>query len=336
MVWCSNSVCQDVSCHSFIGIDFYILSATLITVSDHPSTCYINVIAVRTPIVLVANPTNLEAQFLPTITSTICLSVPLPSAVRQQGFVNWAATPPRKPTSNTPIFFATLAHLVATLFRFEQLEHRPQLIIILHPRKAMSPLASRASMEAYLGISPKLMIAIVGLFGTHFIHLPRPASTPILTRLRSFLPDYLHSSHPVVFLVIIIGFCLPANRTSCPSTSDRCLSGPESCQHAAAHRRPPARHGLALPVASIPRCPECKNAHCTANEASRVSQESILSPHTPAPYYARRAPTGILPTQSSQSERSASSSLAPSTTLPYLPLGYGARGPTATLRPAVW
>ena len=60
-----------------------------------------SVAALGAPIVLVANPTNLEAQFLPTMTSTICLSIPLPSAVRRQGFVRITTFLPGRVVSET-------------------------------------------------------------------------------------------------------------------------------------------------------------------------------------------------------------------------------------------
>ncbi|KAM5540792.1 hypothetical protein V8D89_005436 [Ganoderma adspersum] len=191
--------------------------------------------------------------------------------------------------------------------RSKQPSHRPsQLISILFPHKAMPLHASRTSVEAYSGISPKLMIAIVAFF--------------------------------VVFLVVVVGFCLPADKTSCPSASNRCQCGPRACQHpTAAHPRPPTRPGLAHPTASIPRCPACKNADRTAEKASQVSQESIRSPQTLS-YYGRRAPTGVLLAQAGPRRSSSSVPSSPATsTAPHsLSLGYPARGPTATVRPAVW
>ncbi|KAM5540794.1 hypothetical protein V8D89_005438 [Ganoderma adspersum] len=171
----------------------------------------------------------------------------------------------------------------------------------------MPPFASRAPVQADQGISPKLMVTIAGLFA--------------------------------VFLIVIIGFCLVSSKKCCPprtSATDRPQSVPQSCQHAITYRRPPTRPGLAMPVASIPRCPACKTAHRTAEKASRVSQESIRSPATLSPSYSRRDPTlGVLPTQTRSSSPSCSSPATP-TMPPSPPLGYKARGPTATLRPAVW
>ncbi|PIL35091.1 hypothetical protein GSI_02879 [Ganoderma sinense ZZ0214-1] len=174
----------------------------------------------------------------------------------------------------------------------------------------MAPFAPETSVQTGTSILPKLLIVILG--------------------------------SSVIFLAIIIGFSF-ASKKGCPprpsSTSDCRQFVPDSsgCQHTHLHH-PPARRGLALPVASIPRCFACQNGYGTAAKASRFSHVPSRSLQAPSPYHSRRAaPTGVLPNTQSRSGRPASSGSPPATpiTIPPSPRpGYGARGPTATLRPA--
>ncbi|PIL35090.1 hypothetical protein GSI_02878 [Ganoderma sinense ZZ0214-1] len=191
----------------------------------------------------------------------------------------------------------------------------------------MAALASRSSGHEDQGISPELMIVIAGLF--------------------------------VVFLVIIIVFALPAknsNNTGRPIAFDGRRA---QCSHEFCHPRlPTLRRGLALPVASLPRCPAYhQHAHRTSEKAWRASQESMDRPSLAPPTHnvntRRHAPTGgslpRLPSSESQPRHSSSTVGVPSSPMAQITatstspppagrqsIGYGARGPTATLRPLVW